>query len=178
MGKAGIAAAAEFDLDEPWGALLSRADPEVDVWTRSMRGGRVADGVIPSTRGDEVLDNEVFERLDKRPAIAEGCSSCAKERSARGLRGVTLPREADEVLASPVGDVEVLWSCFRRDETIKDLGGSLSGDDIAGRSASVSESLPADIVSRASVAFSRRARLAVNREIMGEEELASTSTSE
>ena len=177
MDKAGIGAVAEFGLDEPGGALLSRADPEVDVWTR-RRGGRVADGVIPSTRGDEALDNEVFERLDKRPAIEGGRSSCASEISARGRRGVALPREADKVLTSPVGDVEVLWSCFRREETIKDLGGSLSGDDIAGWSALVSESLPADIVSGASVAFSRRARLAVNREDIGEEELASTSTSE
>ena len=135
-----------------------------------MRGGRVADGVIPSTRGDEALDNEVFERLDRRPAIEGGRSSCAREISARGRRGVALPRGADK---SPVGDVEVLWSCFRREETIKDLGGSLSGDDISGWSASV---LPADIVSGATVAFSRRARLAVNREDIGEEELASTST--
>lgn len=141
-----------------------------------MRGGRVADDVIPSTRGDEALDNEVFERLDRRPAMETGRSSCARGISARGRRGVALPRE--EVLTSPVGDVEVLWSWFSREETIKDLGGSLSGDDIAGWSASVSESLPADIVSGASVAFSSRARLAVNREDMGEEELASTSTSE
>ena len=178
MGKAGIAAVAEFGLDEPEGVLLSRADSEVDVWTRSMRGGRVADDVIPSTRGDEALDNEVFERLDRRPAIEGGRSSCAREISARGRRGVALPRELDKVLTSSVGDVDVLWSCFRREETIKDLGGSLSGDDIAGRSTLVSESLPADILSGDSIAFSRRTRLAVNREDTGEEELASTSTSE
>jgi hypothetical protein len=178
VGKAGIAAVAEVGLDEPGGALLLRADPEVDVWTRSKRGGRAADGVIPSTRGDETLDSEVFERLDRRPVIEGRCSSCARERSARGRRGVTLLREADEVLASPAGDVEVLWSCFRREETIKGFGGSLSGGDIAGRSVSVSESLPTDIVSGASIAFSRRARLAVSGEDKGEEELASTSTSE